>query len=94
MKKMLFFIAISLIIICLFFACEIFMIIKGTDMSNALRYIFGALLMLISLFIVIYLIGSKTLKYNIPDFILTNIIELIILAIVIFIVSIVVLTKK
>ena len=94
MKKILIFIIVSIIIICLFFTCEIVMIRKDIDMPNQLRYIFWGALMLISLLIPVYLIGSKILKYNLPDFILTNIIELIVLAILIFIASIVLLIKK
>ena len=40
MKKILIFIIVSIIIICLLFTCEIVMIRKDIDMPNQLRYIF------------------------------------------------------
>ena len=91
---MLLFIVVSMTIIFLFFACEIITVKNNIDMPNVLRYVFGVLLLLLSLSIALYLIGSKTLKYNVPDFILTNIVELVLLVIVIFVASIVLLIKK
>jgi hypothetical protein len=94
MKKMLLFIAIFATIISLFFVFEIIMIRQDIPMPHTMRYVFGVLFILLSLSIIIYLMGSKIFKYHLPDFISMNIIEIIALAMVVFIMSIILLIKK
>ena len=90
---MLLFIVVFVTIFVLFFVCEFIMIKNDIAMPNMIRYIFGVSFILFTLSTILYFIGSKIFKYNIPDFILTNTIEIFALVIIAFIISIVLLIK-
>ena len=94
MKKMLLFIFAFVIITSLFFAYEFVMISNNIVMPTIIKYIFGLSFMLLSLSTLTYLIYSKISKHTFPDFISTNIIEIIVLSIVVLIMSIILLLKK
>ena len=94
MKKILLLAIVFLTIISLFLVSEAIMVKKNIVMHSTMRFVFGIAFMVISLSTVLYLICGKFFKYVIPDYILTSIIEIIGLAILVFVISIILLLKK
>ena len=94
MKKMLLFIMAFVVIISSFFACEIVMTSKHISMPTMMKYFFGVSFLLLSLSTITYITYSKISKRPPPDFISTNIIEIVALSIAVFFMSVILLLKK
>lgn len=94
MKRLLIFGIIFAIVISLFLVYETVMIKNGSSMPNAIRLIFGVLFIIFATIAIAYLIGSKVFKYEMPEYISINVIEIIAIAVVAIIIGIVLIVKK